>query len=125
MIEFYHLSMLAALLFIHFFADFVVQTQWQQENKYDNDFALLAHISTYTLAWAPIVWVVTHDVGSLVSFCGWTFVLHGITDSISSIYTHRAFVDQKDYRKGFQIVFLDQIAHLLQLAVCWKFFVQQ
>lgn len=125
MIGFYHIGMLTALLFIHFFADFIVQTKWQQENKYDNNIALLTHISTYTLAWAPIVWVVTHDVASLIGFCGWTFVLHGITDSISSIYTHKAFVDQQDYRKGFQLVFLDQIAHLIQLAVCWKLFIQQ
>jgi hypothetical protein len=108
---------------IHFFADFVVQTKWQAENKYKNELALFLHVLTYTLVWVIIVWVYTHDIALVIRFCGYTLVLHWATDMITSYLTHKAFITNKNHRLGFQIVEIDQMIHFIQLCLCWEYFI--
>lgn len=108
---------------IHFFADFVVQTKWQQENKYNNDLALFLHVLTYTVVWVIIVWVYTHDPALVIRFCGYTLVLHWATDMITSYFIHKAFITNKNHRLGFQIVEIDQMIHFIQLCLCWEYFI--
>lgn len=43
------------VLFVHFVADFIVQTQWQAVNKSKSLLALSQHVGTYTCCIALIV----------------------------------------------------------------------
>lgn len=85
---------------------------------------MFSHICTYTLVWIPIVWIFTHSVENTFVFCGLTLAIHGYTDLASSMYAHKAFIVNKNPRLGFQIVYADQFAHILQLLICWMLFVQ-
>lgn len=39
------------MLFIHYLADFVLQTPWQAENKHNLPEALIAHTLIYSAVW--------------------------------------------------------------------------
>jgi hypothetical protein len=111
------------LRLIHFFADFVVQSKWQAENKSKNELALLLHVMSYTAVWLIVVWTYTKDLAATAGFCGFTFGLHWFTDAITSRLTNKAFITNKDYRLGFQLVETDQMIHFIQLCLCWYFFI--
>lgn len=52
------MTILLILLSIHFVADFMLQTDWQAQNKSKNDVALIRQLShAYALAWA--YWLVS------------------------------------------------------------------
>jgi hypothetical protein len=38
------------IIVLHWIADFVLQTDWQAKNKSKNNAALIAHVSSYTIA---------------------------------------------------------------------------
>jgi hypothetical protein len=44
------LGNIIAILFVHWIADFVLQSDWQAKNKSKNNAALIAHVSSYTIA---------------------------------------------------------------------------
>jgi len=82
------------IIFIHWIADFVLQTDWQAQNKSKNNFALLSHTSNYSMVWllpmcfvfgmmkegATTEWI----VWSTLYFSVITFVVHTITDYFTS-----------------------------------------
>jgi hypothetical protein len=109
---------------IHWFADFVLQTDWQAQNKSKNNFALLSHTSNYSLVWmipmgfvfgivkegATTEWI----VWSSMYFCIITFIAHTITDYFTSRLNSRLWkVNQVHY--FFVGVGFDQVLHYGQL----------
>jgi hypothetical protein len=44
------LGNIIAILFVHWIGDFVLQSDWQAKNKSKNNAALIAHVSSYTIA---------------------------------------------------------------------------
>ena len=42
-------QIIMTVIAIHWVADFVLQTDWQAKNKSKNNFALLFHVTTYTI----------------------------------------------------------------------------
>lgn len=118
-------------LFIHWFADFVLQTHKQAMNKSSSWAALLAHTWGYTVIWWIVLLYVriydsvTHDIsplfswslhqgGGILLFCLITFVAHTVTDYITSREAKK-FFDVKNYHNGFVVVGFDQILHYIQL----------
>lgn len=109
-----------ALLAVHWFADFVLQTHWQAQNKSKRIDALARHVAVYTLAlavasspfigalWAPFVIV--------------NGVLHFVTDFFTSRWSARLYAKQ-DRHNFFVVIGLDQLIHQATLAVTlWAFF---
>lgn len=112
----------AALLVVHFVADFMFQTHWQASNKSKDFEALARHVTTYTLGLT---------VGTTVIFWGWSqahflFVaanaaLHLGTDYLTSRWSSRLFA--KDWHNFFVVIGLDQLIHQLTLAATmWAIF---
>lgn len=83
------LGLILSIIFIHWFADFVLQTDWQAKNKSKNNKALLSHTWTYSLVWYTIgVFYAMSDPNyvpwSLTLFVLITFVAHTLTDYFTS-----------------------------------------
>lgn len=120
------------ILFIHWVADFIVQTHWQAQNKSKNNIALLYHISTYTLTWFVAflgysVYLYTQlvDVDGFLGFDSnilWffpiTFVAHFITDWVTSRITSY-YYRKGDFHNFFVVVGFDQLLHYAQLFITY------
>lgn len=92
------LIIIFSILLIHWFADFVVQTPKQSENKSKSMFYLLEHTMTYSLYWmfAGFIYLIINtplpalndDSWNLtlkvLQFGGITFICHTITDYFTS-----------------------------------------
>ncbi len=97
---------LIILIFIHWFADFCLQTDKVAQGKSKSNLVLLQHVSIYS---APML------------IFGWKFalvnlVLHFITDWFSSRAT--SYLWQKGDRHNFFVVIgLDQAIHMTCLVV--------
>src|SRR5688500_2538077 len=94
------LSLIVVLLFAHWTADFVCQTDWQAINKSKRWDALTAHVAVYTLALGAVAlfWYVsvTPD-DSALPFALWLGVnaaAHFVQDAITSRINARLwFID--------------------------------
>lgn len=115
------------LLIVHWIADFVLQTDWMAINKSKDMFALLAHISMYSLAmflgfgiWFELPNDVTYRA---FAFIGLTAVFHFVTDAITSNIT--SYLWQKEERHWFFVVIgFDQFLHYVQLLLTYKWLVK-
>lgn len=76
-----------ALVTIHFIADFLLQTDWMAVNKSKDWRALLAHTGVYSVCFLPF-----YGVG----FALVTFVLHTLTDAITSRVTSRLWFFKRE-----------------------------
>ncbi len=106
------------ILLVHWFSDFVLQTDWQAKNKSKNNQALFTHVSIYSLVLWLFILILTKDV--FFSFYFWiiTFICHFITD----YFTSR--LNTKLYSKGkihefFVSVGFDQFLHFTQLLLTY------
>ena len=115
---------------IHWFADFVLQTDWQAQNKSKNNFALLSHTSNYSLVWllpmclvfgkmkegATTEWI----VWSTLYFSMITFVVHTITDYFTSRLNSKLWAAGKVHY-FFVSVGFDQVLHYGQLFLTYHY----
>ena len=120
------LTLIFSIIVIHWVADFVLQTHWQASNKSKNNYALLMHVSTYTVTWlfAFGFWLVygnqTMDIinGHVGIEVFWffpiTFVAHWITDYITS-RIHSVLWKKGDIHNFFVSIGFDQVLHYVQL----------
>ena len=113
-----------ALLFVHWVADFVLQSHWMSVNKSKRVDALLLHATTYTgvlLVGAGAILGV-HKIASLLLFVGVNGLLHLATDFVTSRITSRLW-QQKREHDFFVLVGLDQLIHQVTLATTlWLIF---
>lgn len=102
------------LLAVHWFADFVLQTHWQAQNKSKNNEALAAHVGVYSMALF---------VGAALIFgrsAGWVWFvlvnaeLHFVTDYFTSRWSSKLWVKQ-DWHNFFVVIGLDQLIHQVTL----------
>jgi hypothetical protein len=107
------------ILLIHWLADAVLQTEKQATNKWNNADYLTAHTSTYSIVWLLFTIGMGFNFYACLAFTGITFLVHTITDGITSKITHN-FFEKKDYHNGFVMVLFDQILHYIQLYLTWK-----
>lgn len=118
------------IIFIHWIADFVMQTDWQAKNKSKQWDALLSHTLTYSCAWmmgSMILWngglTTSQYVLNSVLFAAITFVAHTITDYFTSRLNSRLWQEQKVHL-FFVSVGFDQIMHYVQLLLTYYFISQ-
>jgi uncharacterized membrane protein YciS (DUF1049 family) len=118
------------IIFIHWIADFVLQTDWQAQNKSKNNFALLIHTSNYSMVWllpmclifgkmkegATTEWI----VWSTLYFSIITLVVHTITDYFTSRLNSKLWSDGKVHYFFVSIGF-DQVLHYGQLFLTYHY----
>lgn len=105
------------LIVVHWFADFVLQTDQQAQNKWNNTRALLEHTGSYALVFLLIASVVMplHPWLAL-SFALITGIIHTGTDYVTSKITHRLW-NEKKVHEFFVVIGFDQVLHYIQLVL--------
>jgi len=124
-----------AILLIHWFADFVLQTDKEARNKSKSWKALLSHTVTYSLVWYFIMFVISvwgnHLGGPKREDLGWsswmilfpvvTFVCHTITDYFTSRLNSKLHA-KGDVHNFFVSIGFDQWLHAVQLILTYYIF---
>lgn len=107
-----------ALLAVHWFGDFVLQTHWQASNKSTNNNALARHVGTYTLVLFLLSNVIFRDAPTLVVvvFALVNGALHFATDYFTSRWTSALYAKQ-DWHNFFVTIGFDQLIHQATLAL--------
>ena len=107
------------LLIVHWFADFVIQTDWQAKNKSTDDDALFAHIGTYMLCWVPVsIFMFLEQPWKAGIFILITFVTHLNIDFYTSRLNTRLW-KKGDTHNFFVSVGFDQFLHTAQLILTY------
>ena len=100
------------LLTLHFIADFVFQSDWMAVNKSKSWKALLAHTAVYSSFFILATWS--------WQFVLLTFVLHTLTDAVTSRIT--SYLWQKQERHWFFVVIgADQLIHYWTLILTFRY----
>lgn len=123
------------ILLIHWFADFVLQTDEQTKNKSKSWKALLQHTFNYSMVWFTLivafaVWC-NHFGGPSAKELGWskcmilfpfvTFVCHTITDYFTSRLNSKLYA-KGDVHNFFVLIGFDQWLHAAQLLLTYYYF---
>ena len=111
------------ILFIHFFADFVLQTDKQARGKSNNWHDLLSHTGVYALVWLIITQgliILGYLPYTFYLFAPLTFVLHTATDYFTSRLNNKLWNAGKVHN-FFVSVGFDQWLHYAQLFITFWF----
>lgn len=118
-----------AILFIHWMADFIFQSDWQAKNKSKSNKALFEHITAYCSIWSIAIVLYTgydlfahyyHPIHgyiwmlNLVLFLVITFACHFVTDYFTSRLNSKLWAAGKVH-EFFVSVGFDQLLHFTQL----------
>lgn len=112
-----------SIILIHWFADFVMQTDWQAKNKSKSNKALTHHVTTYALVWffvMNLLFVRTNNYVMLAVFPVITFICHWITDYFTSRLNSKLLA-KGDTHNFFVSVGFDQVLHYVQLFLTYYF----
>lgn len=112
-----------SIIIIHWFADFVLQTDKQAKGKSKNWGDLLSHTGNYSLVWFLIVLLfgifnknqtTEYYVYITILFVLITFICHTITDYFTSRLNAKLWA-KGDAHNFFVSVGFDQVLHYIQL----------
>lgn len=119
-----------SVLFIHWVADFVCQTDKMAQGKSKNWTDLISHTGLYSAVWLIPVCIliginVPHQttefyVSMSLWFCIITFIVHTLTDYFTSRLNSKLWADKKVHYFFVSIGF-DQWLHYVQLFLTFKF----
>ena len=112
------MSILLTLLSVHFVADFVLQSDWMAQNKSKRWDVLAAHVGVYTLAFLPAVLYWWGNSPTALHFLVVTFVLHFVTDAITS-RVNSCLWAAKRVHAFFVGIGVDQLSHAYALAATY------
>ena len=105
------------ILFTHWIADFVLQTDWQAKNKSKDNMALLSHTVFYTFAWIlPSLLLVGQQTHWFLLI---TLASHTITDYFTSRLNSKLWANGKVH-EFFVSVGFDQFLHYVQLLLTYQ-----
>ncbi len=105
------------ILFIHWFADFVCQTDKEAKNKSTSWKALLSHTIFYSFIWLAAITfygAITNSSIIILLFVPITFVIHTATDYYTS-RVNKVLWDNKEVHNFFVSIGFDQFLHFTQL----------
>jgi hypothetical protein len=112
------------LLFAHWVADFVCQTQKMSENKSRYWGDLLNHTSLYSvIMWGYILGITQFNIITSSVFFIVTFTCHTITDYFSSRRTRKLYEDDRIH-DFFVVIGFDQWLHYVQLFITYWFLIK-
>lgn len=100
------------IFWLHFIADFVLQTSWMAENKSSKNFPLLVHVLVYSLPMFVFG----------IEFALVNLVLHFITDWVTSRWS-KYYWKQGEVHNFFVVIGLDQAIHMTTLILTYKWLV--
>lgn len=106
-----------SIILIHWFADFVLQTDKQAKGKSKNWSDLLEHTLGYSTVWLVIgscLWILYDDIWIGAKFALITFICHTITDYFTSRLNSKLWSEGKVHN-FFVSVGFDQVLHYVQL----------
>jgi hypothetical protein len=115
---------LLIIIFIHFVADFMCQTDKMAQNKSKSNYWLSMHVVVYT-AVTMVSWIILFAFSLIyVPFTAFIliFVMHWITDYTTSRISSKLY-QKGDIHNFFVIVGLDQVLHYIQLFLVYKYLV--
>lgn len=123
-----------AILFIHWIADFVLQTDEQAKGKSKNWKDLLTHTIIYSISWGvPILFLFIYNhfpqptvlayLLPVLYFTVITFICHTITDYYTSRLNAKLWA-KGDSHNFFVSVGFDQWLHYLQLFLTYWYFIK-
>jgi hypothetical protein len=113
MIDSIPVSIPLGLIILHFFGDFVFQTDWQAKNKSKNLRALLSHTTVYSLCYLfPLGW----------KFVLVTFITHTLTDAVTSRMTAHLWA-KGHVHNFFVVIGADQVIHYFTLAITFWYLI--
>jgi len=117
------------IIFIHFFADFYMQSHEMAINKSKSNYWLTIHITVYTsvtvLFWNFFLLQPNFDyhLNDYLILTSFIFVTHWITDYITSRFTSKLFA-KGDAHNAFVIIGGDQCIHYAQLFFIYNYIVK-
>lgn len=115
-------------LFVHWLADFVLQTEHMALRKSTSNYYLGMHVVVYTvttiIAWWLIFLIIGVQVTSLKYFEAGTaiFVMHFLTDYITSRITGRYYKAKKSH-EFFVTIGFDQWLHYVQIFIVFNYII--
>lgn len=127
------IKIILAILFIHWVADFVMQSDWQAQNKSKLWSALLTHTLIYSNVWIYVVTIMLCLTTSFspsdcfingLIFALITFAAHTITDYFTS-RLNRKLWEEKKVHWFFVSVGFDQVLHYFQLILTYYYLTPQ
>lgn len=115
------------ILFIHWVADFVCQSDWQAQNKSKRMDALLLHTLIYsfiTAVWWLILLPSRHGVIDTIGITyTWTLITHTITDYFTSRLNSKLWTEKKVHW-FFVSVGFDQFIHFTTLILTYSYLIK-
>lgn len=105
------------ILAIHWFADFLLQTDKQAKGKSKECRWLLAHTCNYSLVWLGFIFV--FPIQPVLLFVLITFMAHTITDYFTSRLNSKLWAEGKVHYFFVSIGF-DQLLHYTQLLITYQ-----
>ena len=117
------LTEIFAIIIIHWFSDFVLQTDKQAKGKSSNWNDLLEHTLSYSVIWLIIGTFYSVYLGNYwngVYFALITFIAHTITDYFTSRLNSKLWAEGKVHN-FFVSVGFDQVLHYVQLFLTYYY----
>lgn len=118
-----------SILLIHWFADFVLQTEKQAKGKSKEWYPLIEHTFVYSVVWFIVgAFLCVFDIkylSTLGLFVQITFIAHTITDYFTSRITSKKYKNNHFYGfNGFWFwIGMDQVLHYIQLFTTYYFLI--
>jgi len=106
-----------ALLFLHWVADFLLQSHQMASNKSSSIYWLTVHVATYSSVWF-LAGIFLFPILTVITFTAITFACHWTTDYFTSKWTGRLWREQKIHN-FFVVIGLDQFLHFTQLILTY------
>jgi hypothetical protein len=106
------LSTITLVLFTHWVADFVLQSNWMAQGKSKTYLPLISHVAVYTLVLALI-----HPLWAIVNG-----ILHLVVDYFTSRISSKLYA-KGDIHNFFVVIGLDQFIHVITLLTTYYYIV--
>lgn len=106
-----------SIIFTHWVADFVLQTNKQAKEKSKSNKQLTLHVLSYSIVWlliANVYSIITNNYLVVSLFPIITFICHWITDYFTSRLNTKLW-NKGDVHNFFVNVGFDQVLHYIQL----------
>lgn len=106
-----------SIIFTHWVADFVLQTNKQAKEKSKSNKQLTLHVLSYSIVWlliANVYSIITNNYLVVSLFPIITFICHWITDYFTSRLNTKLW-NKGDVHNFFVSVGFDQVLHYIQL----------
>lgn len=118
------ISLIILILFAHWVADFVFQSQQTASNKYNNIYVLIRHITVYTTVLFSILCIsklfgININSEKLIQLCVLNGLLHFVVDFFTSKLTHYLYSKNKIH-EFFVVIGFDQFLHCSCLLVTFR-----